>query len=162
MIIRTELIPDNKPFVLEEVFSHFEHFRVPNNIEENERYLVLDEDSNIYVEAIKINLYRCRLGVKLQSFQTGEIVDFDIALLLAKIYENGSYLLRASGTINMPLRSIYENAKPYITHRELVDYFRDLVRGKYIYFTFSREYGSMKRNGEIKYHTFVSANFATL
>lgn len=165
-----------EPFKYYEVLKYMEdhYFRCNSlkELKENERYTVLEE-----VERVDFGYDEYFLFVKLREYQTGKVVLFDLALLLKTIYIRAkvdrmcNQRYTSDAFINTSLLLKIREAKPYITKMELIDYFKSLVKGKYIYFTFDKVIGlayyyrAMPHDETLKLqkeHTIYSAHIATL
>lgn len=114
--------------------------RIPNGLKENERYSLSGKHSYQW----GMDRYRDPwLGVELKDFQTGEIIDLDLGYLLKRVRTNELGMQQiGNGYINKCLLNKFRNAKPYITQKEMIEYFENLVGSRYIYFTFTKTMGS--------------------
>lgn len=158
-------------YFMEHELEHYDRCRSIKELKENERYRVLEEVEQKEWYRDKFYLY-----VKLQEYQTGRIILFDLAFLLKTVllipqvdvpyrrYTSDAFL-------NQSMRSKILQAKPYITKMEMIDYFKSLVKDQYIYFTFEKVKGLSYWNrnmshhealSNIKEHTIYSAHIATL
>lgn len=106
------------------------------DLKENERYSVLLGEYPISYQQWSRDTCDITIGVQLQSFRTGELVTIDLAELFRKKYYRRNREIMDSGEINILLVKKYESSKPYITQKEIIDYFRAITMNRFIYFTF--------------------------
>lgn len=137
-------------------------------IKENERYTVLDE---IEIRHFSDDYF---LQVKLREYQTNEIINFNLALLLKTVLiipQFGDFYERhhSDAFLNTSLRLKIRGSRPYITELEIIDYFKSLVKNTYIYFTFDKILGGdyyninkPKEEIHLEEHTIYNAHIATL
>lgn len=111
---------------------------------ENERYSIVKDDPIGGINGFdyfKIN-NDTRLTINIQSYQTGEIVCFDPAILLFSFGDNNSRRPFATKeeeyyrSINKIIWDKLRSSFPYITHIEFINYILKLIGNKYFYFKF--------------------------
>lgn len=122
----------------------FEFISREYSLMENERYSIVKNEPISGISGFdyfRINS-DTRLTINIQSYQTGEIVCFDPAILLYS-FGNGiskrplamreeEYWHSINKIVSDKLRSSF----PYITHIEFINYILNLIGNKYFYFKF--------------------------